>query len=182
SAGRPARRTAPPAARPPHPVEPHLAVRHPSPTPGRGEHVRARWETALPAADQLALFSYSSSVRAAMMKSLMCSPPTACVHHSTSTRPHSLTIEGWWPTFSASSPTLLVKARAAWKSLNSYVRSTRRMPPREVSRQPGTCLCYSSTSASVAGCSPSPTGAIFMSFSDLPFCELPVRTPSSYQQ
>ena len=58
-----------------------------------------------------------ASVLAAMMKSLVCSPPMMCVHHETVTLPHSVKIAGWWFSRSAISPTRLVNCKAWVKFL-----------------------------------------------------------------
>src|SRR3990167_2196482 len=60
----------------------------------------------------------STSVRAAMMKSLRCRPRISWLHQVTVTLPHSVSSAGWWPTSSAMAPTALLKARAWRKFLN----------------------------------------------------------------
>src|SRR5215211_8741995 len=97
----------------------------------------------------------SSSVLAAIMKSFWCSPPILCVHQVTVTLPHSVNNAGWWPSSSACSPTLLVKASAWAKLRNLNTRSRRLMPSRCTTCHSGTCERSSAISASVSvGSSP----------------------------
>ena len=57
--------------------------------------------------------------RAAMTKSLRCRPPMACVHQSTVTLPHSMTIRGWWSASLASAATSFAKSTAGSQPLNA---------------------------------------------------------------
>src|SRR5215203_3490205 len=99
--------------------------------------------------------SETSSVRAAIMKSFRCKPPILCVHQVTVTLPHSVNSAGWCPSFSACSPTLLVKASAWAKLRNLNTRSKRLVPSRSTTCHSGTCGRNFAISASVSvGSSP----------------------------
>src|SRR5580692_11101760 len=58
-----------------------------------------------------------------------------------------MSMSGWWPAFSASSPTLFTKAREATKSLNAKVR----MSSPDSTVQPGTPVRRLATSADESG-------------------------------
>ena len=60
------------------------------------------------------------SAFAAKIKSLSVNPSILWVQIVNLTFPHVRKISGWWPWFSASSPTLMVKSRASLKFLNEY--------------------------------------------------------------
>src|SRR5258708_7516050 len=89
-----------------------------------------------------------------MMKSLRCRPPILCVHHVTVTLPHSVRSAGWWPSSSASSPTLFVKARACTKLSELNALSKRLIPSTSMIFHVGTCGRNPSISASVSVGSP----------------------------
>src|SRR5258708_1890294 len=89
-----------------------------------------------------------------MMKSLRCRPPILCVHHVTVTLPHSVRSAGWWPSSSASSPTLFVKARACTKLSKLNALSKRLIPSTSMIFHVGTCGRNPSISASVSVGSP----------------------------
>src|SRR5690606_2358362 len=90
----------------------------------------------------------STSVRAAMMKSLRCRPRISWLHQVTVTLPHSVSRAGWWPTSSAMAPTALVKARAWRKFLNRYTRSSSIWSPRTSMFQSGISRISSASSSS----------------------------------
>src|SRR5260370_24239044 len=89
-----------------------------------------------------------------MMKSLRCRPPILCLHHVTVTLPHSVRSAGWWPSSSASSPTLFVKARACTKLSKLNTLSKRLIPSTSMIFHAGSCGRNSAISASVSVGSP----------------------------
>jgi hypothetical protein len=67
---------------------------------------------------------FECSIFAASTKSLSVNPSTLCVQRVIFTLPQARQMSGWWPCFSANSPTVLVKLRASRKSLNLNSFST----------------------------------------------------------
>src|SRR5450830_946198 len=91
----------------------------------------------------------TSSVRAAMMKSLRCRPLMEWLHQVTVTLPHSVSRPGWWPSASEIAPMALVKARANLKFLNRKTFSNCMTPSRTSMFQSGICLSSTGSSSSL---------------------------------
>src|SRR4029077_4125558 len=100
-----------------------------------------------------------------MMKSFLCRLRILCVHQVTPTLPHSVVSRGWWPSFSASSPTSSVKAMASLKFLNLKLRSSLGMPSSATIRHSGICGCNSLISSVVTDGAPTRQATHFWSVS-----------------
>ena len=98
-------------------------------------------------------FAYSArntaSVLAAQIKSFLCKPEMACVHHVTVSLPHSNNKAGWWPSCSANSATLLLTAHACLKLRNVYSRCNCNTPSPTIGCQSGIWRNNSGYSASL---------------------------------